>query len=390
MSKSKAKTLADAEAAIRNGGKKSAPAPEPTEPATEQEQAADGSNNLSFGDLADGGSAKKVLTGAVPMSDLSVQEGFNPRNSLGVLDELVASIKAEGLLSSLVVRPSTPEEATTPYIIVAGHRRFAALVQIAYNKLVPVIIRADLAGDPLRAKAVSVAENSEDGRVNLNSIEIGRVAAELVAGGWSVDKIAKGLAVHPQKVRRALKIVELPADVQSLVSSDKLAANAALEYAKLDDNTRAAVSAELHHGMTIDDIKSLRKKAEIKAANEAKAPEDNGEGSEGGEGGETGAPTAQEGLAKGNKPVLGAWKGSKQKQAQITELARTIANATPEEQASQDYYEVRGALAALLWDRGDIDRIVLPADDSKKKEDRATLKAFNHVVQSAQAAAEQA
>jgi hypothetical protein len=205
-----------------------------------------------------------------------------------------------------------------------------------------------------------------------------------------VDKIAKGLAVHPQKVRRALKIVELPADVQSLVSSDKLAANAALEYAKLDDNTRAAVSAELHHGMTIDDIKSLRKKAEIKAANEAKAPEDNGEGSEGGEGGETGAPTAQEGLAKGNKPVLGAWKGSKQKQAQITELARTIANATPEEQASQDYYEVRGALAALLWDRGDIDRIVLPADDSKKKEDRATLKAFNHVVQSAQAAAEQA
>lgn len=92
----------------------------------------------------------------LPKDMISVREGFNPRRyfSEDKLNEMVASIKTQGILQPIVVKPS--HDRTTFYLI-AGERRYRAAT-IAGVEKVPVIIR--LVSDE-EALAMAVAENSE-------------------------------------------------------------------------------------------------------------------------------------------------------------------------------------------------------------------------------------
>ena len=263
------------------------------------------------------------------------------------------------------MRPAVDEnKAKTPYVLVAGERRLRALQNIKYSKPVPVIVREDLAGDDLRARAVAAAENSEDGRSNLNHIELGRVAKELADKGWSPGKIAKEMALHVQKARRVLKLMtDVSKDVQDMVAAGQIGMTAALEVAKMPADTRKAISAELHAGMSLPDIKALRKKAEKEAAEE--------------KGDAAGTTKKKDGTEKKRQPT--AWKGSTAKQAEIQRLCFYVASASEEEKSEQDYFELRGAIAALLWDRGDLAEPLLP--DGKDAKGKKVLTAFEKIVE---------
>lgn len=314
---------------------------------------------LSFGDTKSGGSVKKPLVAVLPRKSIHVTKGFNPRTHLGDIDALSESIKKDGLLSSLVVRPQPKNPGH--FDLVAGEKRLKACDDVGLDEI-PCTIRTDLVGDDDRARAVAVAENSEDGRTNLNAIEIGRVAEELSEKGWTVNRIASECALHPMKVRRCLTLIQAPEDIQKKVEKNELSAGTALEFAKLDDETRKAIKNAITADTSAAELKKLAKAA----AKELGGTGDN--------------TPAQKKKGKDRTASLYTWQGSKAKQAKISELAYYVVNAEGKDKGSSDWYELRGSLAALLWDRGDLTDIFLPEEGSDAPKAKKTFKAFDEAV----------
>lgn len=315
--------------------------------------------------------AKRSVTAELELSQLEVIPGVNPRSTLGEIAELAASIKSEGLLSSLVVRPG---KKTGKFEVIAGERRFRAMTAVNYKEPIPVVIRMDAVGDDDKALAIAVAENSEDGRLSLNMVEVGRACQTLHKQGWTVARIAKETGLHAQRVRRSLDLMETPKEVQKNISDGRWSVQAGLEYARLDPKTRDKIRDKLSTETTAQDIRAFRKEAE-RAETVAKAAK----GEKPGKTTKTGAPAL--------KSEVTAWRGSRDKQSEIRRLAALLVGCADEEVGTEDYHEIRGALGALLWDRGDRSDILLPSNKpSKSDKDYAAqmkdLAAFNAVAKS--------
>ena len=95
---------------------------------------------------------------------------YQPRTRMdeGALNELAASIKAQGLLQAILVRPIAPHPShmgVTKYEIIAGERRFRA-AQLAGLTEVPVLVKE--VGDEAAA-AMALIENIQ--REDLNPLE---------------------------------------------------------------------------------------------------------------------------------------------------------------------------------------------------------------------------
>jgi ParB/RepB/Spo0J family partition protein len=255
-----------------------------------------------------------------------------------------------------VVRPSDKDGI---FWVVAGERRYRSLESLAWDKGVPCIVRTDLADDDDRALAVAVAENSEDGRFNLNYIEIGRVVSRLTDSGWTVGRVSKETGLHTQKVRRAMSLMDAPTELQTKVESNEVSMRTALECLKLDDKTRKAVIAELGPTTTEGDIKKIRKELD--------------------------SNTTEKVTKTPHRPVT-AWRGSREKQKQVQKMCYFLSQAhdDSEQMGTGDYHEIRGSVAYSLWDRGDLSNPILPSihpeDESNPKKATKQNEAFMSIV----------
>lgn len=322
---------------------------------------------LSMGNVKKPG--KSGILSMLDLKQIQVMPDFNPRSAPGPIDELAASIKSEGILSALVVRPS---KTTGKFDLIAGERRWRAAKAADYDQPIPCIIRTDLIGDDERALAVAMAENSEDGRSNLNMIEIGLGCRKLEKKGWPVTRIARESGIHTQRVRRALALVETPADVQKQIQAGNWSVAAGLEYARLDQKTRDAIKDKLGKTTTADDIRAYRKQAE-KDALAAKAAK-----------GEAATKTTKAGKPSKKGPIT-IWKPSLAKQAGLQQLCSILHGADSDQVGTPDYHEIRGAVSALMWDRGDRTEMLPPdLNPEKGSKDYAAqmkdLTGFNAVV----------
>lgn len=304
---------------------------------------------------------RRGATAELSLDQLELAVGINPRTSAGDISELASSIKAEGLLSSLVVRPS---KKPGRFDVIAGERRFRAMKAIDYKDPIPCVIRTDAIGDDARAIAIAIAENSEDGRTNLNMIEIGRACAKLVKEGWSVTRVAREAGLHSQRVNRSLALIDTPEAVQKNVANGTWSQIAALEYARLDTKTRDRIKDRINQATTAADIRSLRKEAERESV----------------------ATKAAKGVAAkvSKKPVVATWRGSREKTQTLQGLCAMLEAAEANQIGTPNYHEVRGAIGVLLWDRGDRNDPVLPDLKPAKGPDYASdmkdLTAFNAIV----------
>lgn len=312
---------------------------------------------------------RDAIVAVLPIKTLRIVEGFNPRAKLGDIDMLADNIKRDGLLHDIVVRPAKGKKGY--YDVVAGERRLRAVKKLKWKEVL-CKVRIDLAGNDMRSLAVAVAENSEDLDTHLNAIEIGRVVQKLSKKSWTVARIAAECGLHPQKVRRCITLMEAPDDVQRNVSSGSMSMNAGLEIAKLDERTRSKIKKALE-----EDIKSGEQisRASVKRMAKQAAQAD----------GATGKAGAKANKQKGQSrdAALTAWQGSRSKQAMIAYLADLLVKCPKDEVGTTEYHEVRGSLAALLWDRGDIDGVHLPPVVEKECEssaDKKLLKKINGII----------
>jgi ParB/RepB/Spo0J family partition protein len=305
-----------------------------------------------------GSGKKEGMSTRLPTSKVLIMKGHNPRQVTGDLDALAASVKANGIQQSLAVRPSKTKAGY--YDLLAGERRLR--VAKALNlATVPVIIREDM-DDDVRAQTFAVAENSDDSRFNLNAIEIGRVAERAAKSGYSVERIARDMGIHPRRARRYLNLMKAPDNIQKDVMSGELSVHAGLALAKLDAKMREKIKKSLHSGSTPITAKAINDLAKEQTEKAGVVPDVSGS-------------TRLKGAVRDASIIVR--RGMREQNAALAEAAYYYVNADKDSVGTTDYHELRGALGFALWARGDLASWILPDIDPKLEENSKTAAAIN-------------
>jgi ParB family transcriptional regulator, chromosome partitioning protein len=159
---------------------------------------------------------KEVATGAprvvsvaeIDPNPLQPRTVFQPER----LQELAESIRANGIIQPLVVRPNGAR-----FELIAGERRFRA-AQIAGLAEVPVVIQS-FAND--RLLEVALIENIQ--REDLNPIEVAQAFDRLNRDhGMTHEQIANRTGKERATVTNMIRLLRLPGPVQVLLAEQKL------------------------------------------------------------------------------------------------------------------------------------------------------------------------
>lgn len=150
----------------------------------------------------------KHLTGlaAIPIGEIRPSSA-NPRSRLTDLDELALSIRENGLVQPIIVQQVPGFDG---YQIVAGHRRYAAVVKLGWSSA-PCIIRRDMLPD--EELLAMLVENGQ--RANLDPIEEARALHRLKrTGGLTDNEIGRKIGRSDYYVRTRLALLQLPEEEQ--------------------------------------------------------------------------------------------------------------------------------------------------------------------------------
>ena len=129
------------------------------------------------------------------------------------MDELIASVRAHGVLQPILVRPV----AHGRFEIIAGERRWRA-AQAAGLHEIPAVVRAL---DDRMAFEIALIENIQ--RSDLNAIEEARGYRRLIDDFGHTQAVLAGIVGKSRShVTNLLRLLELPDSVQSMVEDGKL------------------------------------------------------------------------------------------------------------------------------------------------------------------------
>jgi len=171
------------------------------------------------------------------------------------LGELAASIRANGVLQPIIVRPGA-----VGYEIVAGERR-ARAARLAGLAAVPAIVRRYSDEDTL---VLSLVENVQ--RADLNAIDRATAYRRLVSHlKVTQEEVARRLGLDPSSVSNMIRLLELPPEVQELVRRGALSmghARALLALADDIDRLRAAERV-VREGLSVRAVERLVREGAI-------------------------------------------------------------------------------------------------------------------------------
>jgi ParB family transcriptional regulator, chromosome partitioning protein len=144
---------------------------------------------------------------------------FQPRRSFdeAKIEELAASIRNQGIIQPLVVRPKNDG-----YELIAGERRWRAAMKAGLSR-VPVVVRAASDHEALQ---LALVENLQ--REDLNPIEEAsgyrRLQEEFQ---WSQEEMAERVGKSRPAIANSLRLLALPPEVQQEVTAGNLPAGQA-------------------------------------------------------------------------------------------------------------------------------------------------------------------
>ena len=174
-----------------------------------------------FGDIEKKSELKQVQTNKIPIADLE-RNKYQPRTIFDEdkLNELSSSIKENGVIQPIAVRPNKYEPGK--FEIVAGERRWLAAQKAGLNK-VPVVV---LDIDDQKSLEIAIVENVQ--RQDLNVIEEAKGYQRLVKEfGYDHAKISKFMSKSRSHVSNTLRLLSLPEDIIGLIEEGKLTAGQA-------------------------------------------------------------------------------------------------------------------------------------------------------------------
>lgn len=179
-----------------------------------------------------------------PLDELA-PGAYQPRRGIAEesLSELADSIREQGVLQPLVVRPAKTPEGGALYEIVAGERRWRA-ARMAGLATVPVIIR-EL--DDQSALAVALIENLQ--REDLNPLDQARSLARLASEfELTHEEVAKAVGRSRASVSNLLRLLDLHDDVKDMLTAGSLDMGHARALLPLDGKRQVATARKAADG----------------------------------------------------------------------------------------------------------------------------------------------
>ena len=169
-----------------------------------------------LGGSTDMSEAAPDLPGAPSTLQISVMQAgkYQPRTRMdeGALNELAASIRAQGLLQAILVRPIGVRNGIEHYEIIAGERRFRA-AQLAGLTEVPVLVK-DV--DDQAAAAMALIENIQ--REDLNPLEEAQGIHRLISDfSFTHEQAAGAVGRSRSAVSNLLRLLNLAKPVQTML-----------------------------------------------------------------------------------------------------------------------------------------------------------------------------
>ena len=178
-----------------------------------------------------GDTSKKIETNKVAINDL-IRNKFQPRKNINKesLEELANSIKEQGVIQPIVVRPSKSSE--TKYEIIAGERRWLASQNAGLHE-VPVVI---LNVDDVKSLEFAIVENVQ--RQDLNPIDEARGYQRLIDEfNYNQEKLSKFIGKSRSYIANSLRLLSLTEDVLQMVEKGDLSAGHARTLIGLNNST---------------------------------------------------------------------------------------------------------------------------------------------------------
>ena len=181
-----------------------------------------------------GDTSKKIETNKVSINDL-IRNKFQPRKNFNKesLDDLTNSIKEQGVIQPIVVRPSKSPEGK--YEIIAGERRWLASQNAGLHD-VPVVV---LDVDDVKSLEFAIVENVQ--RQDLNPIEEARGYQSLIDEfNYNQDKLSKFIGKSRSYIANSLRLLSLPNEILLMVEEGKLSAGHARSLIGLHNSINIA------------------------------------------------------------------------------------------------------------------------------------------------------
>lgn len=194
----------------------------------------------------------------IPVSSIAPNP-FQPRREFSEEDlaDLTSSLRENGILQPILVRPST-QGGRTKYELVAGERRWRASMRLGWKEI-PATVREM---DDRTLLVLALVENMQ--RAELSPLEEAAGFQQLgVEFSLSQQQIAELVGRDRSTVANTLRLLQLPPSVRQLLSDGTLTAGHARALLGLDNERRMAEIAQqaAEHGWSVRAVESEVQKA---------------------------------------------------------------------------------------------------------------------------------
>ncbi|QJD99974.1 ParB/RepB/Spo0J family partition protein [Massilia forsythiae] len=172
-----------------------------------------GLDALLGGDMSDAAPASANAPSVLAVTQIQAGK-YQPRTRMddGSLADLAASIKNQGIMQPVLVRPIVHAAGGARYEIIAGERRFRA-AQLAGLDEIPVLVREV---DDQNAAAMALIENIQ--REDLNPLEEAQGIARLISEfDFTHEQAAHAVGRSRSAVSNLLRLVNLAQPVQTML-----------------------------------------------------------------------------------------------------------------------------------------------------------------------------
>lgn len=168
------------------------------------------------------------------------------------LEELAESIKANGVVQPIMVRPSEDEEGR--YVLVLGERRLHASKK-AGKTHIPALVRRV---SRQQAAEMTIIENLQ--REDLSPLEQAE-SFRVLSNEFSLtqQEIGERVGLSRESVANYMRLLKLPREVMQMLAEKRITFAKAKELLKLGDNDRIAQAAlyAVQKGMNLEQIEML-------------------------------------------------------------------------------------------------------------------------------------
>jgi len=181
-----------------------------------------------------GDTSEKIKTNKISINDLTRNQ-FQPRKNFSKegLEELANSIREQGVIQPIIVRPSKSSEGK--YEIIAGERRWLASQNAGLHE-VPVVV---LNVNDVKSLEFSIIENVQ--RQDLDPIEEARGYQKLIDDfNYNHDKLSKFIGKSRSYIANSLRLLSLQEEILLMVEQGNLSAGHARSLIGLQNSVDIA------------------------------------------------------------------------------------------------------------------------------------------------------